>query len=140
MAVTVKLARVVMLAPVMAVLAAAQGMDRAGLSEGTAGNLSARTAEDHVVLTPTAMGYATMTVDDLVVTTLDGEPVEGEPTAIIDGDPEKTLKQAVVDLTGIDLDGEAHRYFTTAKRFEMLLGGATEQALAIGKVLATEPV
>ena len=30
---------------------------------------------------------------------------------------------------GIDLDGEAHRYFTTAKRFEFLHGGSTEQAL-----------
>ncbi|WP_148613101.1 acyl-CoA dehydrogenase family protein [Nocardioides rubriscoriae] len=41
---------------------------------------------------------------------------------------------------GIDLDGEAHRYFTSAKRFEFLLGGATEQALAVGRVLASEPV
>lgn len=41
---------------------------------------------------------------------------------------------------GIDLDGEAHRYFTTAKRFEFLFGGATEQALAVGRALATEPV
>ncbi len=40
---------------------------------------------------------------------------------------------------GIDLDGEAHRYFTTAKRFEFLFGGATEQALAIGRVLADRP-
>ncbi len=40
---------------------------------------------------------------------------------------------------GIDLDGEAHRYFTTAKRFEFLFGGATEQALIIGRVLAAEP-
>lgn len=40
---------------------------------------------------------------------------------------------------GIDLDGEAHRYFTSAKRFEFLFGGATEQALTIGRVLATEP-
>ncbi|WP_205472395.1 acyl-CoA dehydrogenase family protein [Nocardioides sp. SYSU D00038] len=40
---------------------------------------------------------------------------------------------------GIDLDGEAHRYFTSAKRFEFLFGGATEQALAIGRSLATEP-
>ena len=30
---------------------------------------------------------------------------------------------------GIDLDGEAHRYFTSAKRYEFLHGGATEQAL-----------
>jgi len=37
---------------------------------------------------------------------------------------------------GIDLDGTAHRYFTSAKRFEFLFGGATEQALAIGRSLA----
>jgi alkylation response protein AidB-like acyl-CoA dehydrogenase len=40
---------------------------------------------------------------------------------------------------GIDLDGEAHRYFTGAKRFEFLHGGATEQALAVGRALAAEP-
>jgi 3-oxocholest-4-en-26-oyl-CoA dehydrogenase beta subunit len=40
---------------------------------------------------------------------------------------------------GIDLDGETHRYFTTAKRFEFLHGGATEQALTIGRALAAEP-
>lgn len=40
---------------------------------------------------------------------------------------------------GIDLDGEAHRYFTTAKRLEFAFGGTTEQALAIGRVLAAEP-
>ncbi|GGU34880.1 acyl-CoA dehydrogenase family protein [Nocardioides albus] len=37
---------------------------------------------------------------------------------------------------GIDLDGEAHRYFTVAKRFEFVFGGATEQALRIGRSLA----
>ena len=40
---------------------------------------------------------------------------------------------------GIDLDGEAHRYFTSAKRFEFLHGGATEQALNVGAILAAEP-
>ncbi len=40
---------------------------------------------------------------------------------------------------GIDLDGEAHRFFTSAKRYEFLHGGATEQALHIGRTLATEP-
>jgi alkylation response protein AidB-like acyl-CoA dehydrogenase len=38
---------------------------------------------------------------------------------------------------GIDLDGTAHRYFTSAKRFEFLFGGATEQALKIGQSFAT---
>lgn len=38
---------------------------------------------------------------------------------------------------GIDLDGDAHRYFTAAKRFEFLFGGATDQALTIGRTLAS---
>ena len=37
---------------------------------------------------------------------------------------------------GIDLDGEAHRYFTSAKRFEFAWGSATEQALKIGRTFA----
>src|SRR4051794_688857 len=40
---------------------------------------------------------------------------------------------------GIDLDGETHRYFTTAKRYEFLNGAATEQALNVGRILAAEP-
>jgi 3-oxocholest-4-en-26-oyl-CoA dehydrogenase beta subunit len=40
---------------------------------------------------------------------------------------------------GIDLDGEAHRYFTAAKRLEFAYGGATEQALRVGRTLASEP-
>jgi alkylation response protein AidB-like acyl-CoA dehydrogenase len=39
---------------------------------------------------------------------------------------------------GIDLDGEAHRYFTAAKRQEFLLGGTTEQSRVIGAILAGE--
>ena len=39
---------------------------------------------------------------------------------------------------GIDLDGEAHRYFTAAKRHEFALGGVTDQARAIGGLLASE--
>lgn len=38
---------------------------------------------------------------------------------------------------GIDLDGEAHRYFTIAKRNEFLLGGTTAQARLIGAALAS---
>ena len=40
---------------------------------------------------------------------------------------------------GIDLDGEAHRYFTAATRYDFEYGGATEQALRLGKLLAAEP-
>jgi alkylation response protein AidB-like acyl-CoA dehydrogenase len=38
---------------------------------------------------------------------------------------------------GIDLDGEAHRYFTGAKRGEFLLGGATAHARTVGAALAS---
>jgi alkylation response protein AidB-like acyl-CoA dehydrogenase len=40
---------------------------------------------------------------------------------------------------GIDLDGAAHRYFTAAKRLELILGGSTRQSLAVGRALAAEP-
>ncbi len=40
---------------------------------------------------------------------------------------------------GIDLDGVAHRYFTAATRYEFEHGGATEQALRLGRLLAAEP-
>lgn len=41
---------------------------------------------------------------------------------------------------GIDMDGEAHRYFTVGKLGEFLLGGSTDQARKIGVLLAAEPV
>ena len=41
---------------------------------------------------------------------------------------------------GIDMDGEAHRYFTVGKLGEFLLGGTTDQARKIGALLAAEPV
>ncbi len=37
---------------------------------------------------------------------------------------------------GIDLDGVAHRYFSSAKRFDFAYGGTTAQALAVGRGLA----
>lgn len=62
-----------------AVLEAAWEMDRAGLTEGTAGNISARTHAGEVVLTPTAIHYAGMSIDDLVVTDLHGKALIGQP-------------------------------------------------------------
>jgi len=40
---------------------------------------------------------------------------------------------------GIDIDGDAHRCCSAAKRLEMTLGSGTEQALAVGRALAAEP-
>ncbi len=39
---------------------------------------------------------------------------------------------------GIDLDGEAHRYFTGAKRLEFFMGGSTDQARLLGEMLARQ--
>jgi L-fuculose-phosphate aldolase len=49
-----------------------------GLVEGTAGNVSARLPDGNVVLTPSSVDYGTMTLDDLVVTDIDGNVLEGE--------------------------------------------------------------
>ena len=51
---------------------------RRGLVEGTAGNLSARLPDGNVVLTPSSLDYEIMTLDDLVVTDLQGNVLEGE--------------------------------------------------------------
>jgi L-fuculose-phosphate aldolase len=55
----------------------AQESLRTTLVHGTAGNFSARLPDGNVVLTPSSLPYETMTVDDLVVTDLDGNVVEG---------------------------------------------------------------
>ena len=60
-----------------AVLAAAQGMLDARLTAGTSGNVSARLGDGRIVITPSALPYQQMTVDDLAVLTADGEQVGG---------------------------------------------------------------
>ena len=55
-----------------AVLAAAKDMLRRGLVEGTAGNISARREDGNLVITPSSVDYAEMTLDDLVLVDPDG--------------------------------------------------------------------
>ena len=47
-------------------------MLRRGLVEGTAGNISARREDGNLVITPSSVDYADMTLDDLVVVDPDG--------------------------------------------------------------------
>lgn len=61
-----------------AVLEAAVSMVATGLVEGTAGNVSARTSDGNVVLTPSSLDYRAMTVDDLVLCSPVGEVLEGD--------------------------------------------------------------
>lgn len=55
----------------------AQESLRTNLVHGTAGNFSARLPDGNVVLTPSSLEYDTMTLEDLVVTDLDGNVIEG---------------------------------------------------------------
>jgi L-fuculose-phosphate aldolase len=64
-----------------AVLDAAKAMITTGLVEGTAGNVSGRTPDGNVVMTPSSKAYETMTLDDLVVCSPDGEVIEGASAA-----------------------------------------------------------
>ena len=59
------------------VLAAAKDMLRKGLTEGTAGNISARLPDGNVVITPSSVDYQAMTLDDLCVIDLDANVLEG---------------------------------------------------------------
>lgn len=61
-------------------LQVAKEMIACGLVEGTAGNVSARLPDGNVVLTPSSIDYDTMTLDDLVVTDIHGNVLEGEKT------------------------------------------------------------
>jgi L-fuculose-phosphate aldolase len=60
------------------ILDCARQLLRTGLVEGTSGNLSARLSDEHVVMTPSSLGYEHMTVEDLVVVDMEGRVVEGE--------------------------------------------------------------
>ncbi len=59
------------------VLDAAKGMLACGLVEGTAGNVSARLDGDRVVMTPSSVDYDEMRLDDLVVTDMDANVLDG---------------------------------------------------------------
>jgi L-fuculose-phosphate aldolase len=59
-------------------IATAKELLARGLTEATAGNLSVRLPDGHVAMTPSSLAYGTMTPDDLVVTDLDGNVLEGE--------------------------------------------------------------
>jgi L-fuculose-phosphate aldolase len=59
------------------VLETAKRVHEAGLVVGTAGNISGRTADGTVCMTPSSTPYETMTLDQLVVVDLDGNKVDG---------------------------------------------------------------
>jgi L-fuculose-phosphate aldolase len=92
------------------VLWTAKEMLRTNLVEGTAGNLGARLPDGNAVLTPSSLDYMEMTLDDLVVTDLDGNVLEGErgPTT------EKALHLSALRMhDDIDATMHCHAKFAT---------------------------
>jgi L-fuculose-phosphate aldolase len=61
-----------------AVLAAAKDMLHKGLTEGTAGNISARQEDGTVVITPSSVDYDVMTLEDLVVIDMEGNALSAK--------------------------------------------------------------
>ena len=61
-----------------AVLAAAKAMYAKGLVEGSAGNVSGRAGDGTFCLTPSSLGYETMTPADLTFVTAEGTVVAGD--------------------------------------------------------------
>ena len=116
---------------------AAQEMLRTNLVQGTAGNLAARLPDGNVVLTPSSLDYLEMTLDDLVVTDLDGNVLEGTrgPTT------EKALHLSALRLhDDIDATMHCHAKFATMfalvrrpipaviEEFDVFVGGDVEVA------------
>jgi L-fuculose-phosphate aldolase len=92
------------------VLWTAKEMLRTNLVEGTAGNLGARLPDGNAVLTPSSLDYMEMTLDDLVVTDLDGNVLEGDrgPTT------EKALHLSALRMhDDIDATMHCHAKFAT---------------------------
>ena len=52
-------------------------MSASGLVAGTEGNVSARTPEGDVLVTPSGLDYSVMEPEDVVLVSLDGETIEG---------------------------------------------------------------
>lgn len=83
------------------VLDTAKRMLDAGLVEGTAGNLSARLADGTVCVTPSSVEYDTMTLDDLVVLTLDGDVVSGTRSPTTEKDLHLSTLRAYPELGAV---------------------------------------
>lgn len=84
-----------------AVLAAAKKMYARGLVEGTAGNVSGRVDAERVVLTPSSLGYEEMTLEDLVVTDLEGTVVEGHRSATSEKSLHLECYRAYAEVSGV---------------------------------------
>jgi L-fuculose-phosphate aldolase len=83
------------------VLAAAKQMLADGLVEGTSGNISARLDDGTVCLTPSSVPYTDMTLDDLVIVSLDGEVRSGERAPTTEKDLHLSVLRSYPELGAV---------------------------------------
>jgi len=65
-------------------LAACGEMIKENLVIISAGNASIRVNDEHVIITPSSVKYATMTIDDIVVVDMEGDVIEADRNASIE--------------------------------------------------------
>ncbi|MDE3152605.1 MAG: L-ribulose-5-phosphate 4-epimerase [Gemmatimonadota bacterium] len=123
------------------VLAANQALDRRGLAPFTFGNASAVDRERGlVVIKPSGVPYASMRPEDLVITDLEGKPVEGSLRPSSDLPTHLVLYRAFPAVGGVV---HTHSHFSTvwaqAQR-EIPCFGTTHADYFHGPVPVTEPL
>ncbi len=84
-----------------AVLQTARAMYHKGLVEGTAGNVSALTADGYVCLTPSSVSYETMGIQDLVVMDTDGQVIEGTRSPTSEKDLHLACYRSLPNVGGV---------------------------------------
>ncbi len=83
------------------VLDTAKRLEEKGLVEGTSGNVSGRTDDGNVCITPSSVAYDTMTLDDLVITDLDGQVVAGDRSPSSEKDLHLACYRAFDEIGGV---------------------------------------
>ena len=114
------------------IVAAARALRHEGLVVGTEGNVSVRADRPEAMhITPSRVGYAEMTADDVVTVTFDGDPIEGERVP-----SSETLMHSAVYRTRPDVRAviHAHPVFASvlAVRHEAIPPIVDEQVIYIG--------
>ena len=80
---------------------AAQEMERAGLTVGTAGNVSGRRADGAICITPSSTPYAEVTPENLAVLSIDGEHIGGSGQPSIEKAMHLACYNAYAEVRGV---------------------------------------
>lgn len=79
----------------------AREMSLSGLSPMTSGNVSARTSENEILITPSGLSYEDLEPQDIVIVSLDGETLEGTLEPSTESPMHTGLYRANRDIGGV---------------------------------------